>query len=186
MKWALTVGSWQSTVHSPQLAVGSPSLNFSFIFFTLFPSNRINGKTSIMKQQDSTLVPDEVIISKIYVIRGQKVMIDRDLAELFGVATKVLKQTVKRNMKRFPEDFMFEMVDEEFRQDWFALCSILFYGTRCHNAFVYFEQPKSNCCKYSNNSGCQSSYPGSCHNLSLNHHDRSLNGHVFYVLSCYF
>lgn len=44
-------------------------------------------------------------------------MIDRDLAELFGVETKVLKQAVKRNISRFPEDFMFEMTDEEF-QDW--------------------------------------------------------------------
>ncbi len=63
------------------------------------------------------IIPEEVIINKIYVIRGQKVMLDRDLAELYGVETKVLKQTVKRNIDRFPEDFMFEMNDQEF-QDW--------------------------------------------------------------------
>ncbi len=62
-------------------------------------------------------IPEEVIMSKIYFIRGQKVMIDRDLAEFYGVQTKVLKQAVKRNIERFPEDFMFEMTKEEF-EDW--------------------------------------------------------------------
>ncbi|MDD2345627.1 MAG: ORF6N domain-containing protein [Bacteroidales bacterium] len=59
-------------------------------------------------------MPEEVIINKIYLIRNQKVMIDRHLAELYGVETKVLKQAVKRNLERFPEDFMFEMTKEEF------------------------------------------------------------------------
>ncbi len=58
-------------------------------------------------------IPDEIITSKIYLIRGQKVMLDRDLAELYGVETRVLKQAVRRNSKRFPEDFMFEMTKEE-------------------------------------------------------------------------
>src|SRR4030042_4532112 len=62
-------------------------------------------------------VSDELIMSKIYVVRGRKVMIDRDLAELYGVATKVLKQAVKRNKKRFPSDFMFEMSSKEM-QNW--------------------------------------------------------------------
>ncbi|WP_298547114.1 ORF6N domain-containing protein [uncultured Aquimarina sp.] len=62
-------------------------------------------------------IPDEVITNKIYLIRDQKVMIDRDLAELYGVETKYLKRQVKRNMERFPEDFMFEMSKEEF-QNW--------------------------------------------------------------------
>lgn len=62
----------------------------------------------------SIVIPDEVIINKIYLIRGQKVMLDRDLAELYGVETKVLKQAVRRNIARFPEDFMFEMNDSEF------------------------------------------------------------------------
>ncbi len=53
------------------------------------------------------LIPAEVIERKIYLIRGHKVMLDSDLAELYGVATKVLLQAVKRNLKRFPEDFMF-------------------------------------------------------------------------------
>jgi hypothetical protein len=60
-------------------------------------------------------IPDEIIMSKIYLIRGMKVMLDRDLADLYGIDTKVLKQTVRRNIKRFPSDFMFEMSTEEFR-----------------------------------------------------------------------
>ena len=63
------------------------------------------------------IIPDEVIMNKIYMIRGKKVLLDRDLAELYGVETKVLKQTVRRNIKRFPSDFLFEMTIEEL-QDW--------------------------------------------------------------------
>ncbi len=59
-------------------------------------------------------VPEEIIMNKIYLIREQKVMLDRDLAELYGVETRVLKQAVKRNLDRFPDDFMFEMTKEEF------------------------------------------------------------------------
>ncbi len=62
-------------------------------------------------------VPDEVILAKIYEIRGQKVMMDRDLAELYGVETRVLKQAVRRNSTRFPEDFMFEM-DKKELENW--------------------------------------------------------------------
>jgi ORF6N domain len=61
-----------------------------------------------------TLAEDE-IINKIYSIRGRKVMLDRDLAELYGVETKVLNQAVKRNEKRFPEDFMFRLTEVEFK-----------------------------------------------------------------------
>lgn len=65
----------------------------------------------------SIAIPDEVVMSKIYVIRNEKVMLDRDLAELYGVNTRVLKQSVKRNISRFPGDFMFEMSGTEFK-DW--------------------------------------------------------------------
>lgn len=54
------------------------------------------------------------IQSRIYEIRGQRVMLDRDLAELYQVETKVLNQAVKRNIKRFPSDFMFQLTTEEF------------------------------------------------------------------------
>lgn len=60
------------------------------------------------------VIPEEVIASKIYVIRNQRVMLDSDLAEIYGVETKVLNQAVKRNLTRFPEDFMFQLSDEEF------------------------------------------------------------------------
>jgi hypothetical protein len=63
------------------------------------------------------LISDEAIISKIYIIRGRKVMIDRDLALLYDVETRALNQAVKRNEKRFPDDFMFQMTKEEM-QDW--------------------------------------------------------------------
>ena len=56
------------------------------------------------------------IKSKIYVIRGKKVMLDRDLAELYGVETRTLNQKVKRNVKRFPSDFMFEMTKEDIEE----------------------------------------------------------------------
>ncbi len=59
------------------------------------------------------IIPDEVIMNKIIILRGKKVMIDRDLAELYGVTTKRLNEQVKRNKKRFPEDFMFQLTEEE-------------------------------------------------------------------------
>lgn len=70
-----------------------------------------------MKEKNKLLVPEEAIMSKIYLIRGQKVMIDRDLAELYGVETRVLNQAVRRNEKRFPEDFMF-LISKEEMDDW--------------------------------------------------------------------
>ena len=65
-------------------------------------------------ENTTVLIPDERIMDKIYLIRDQKVMLDRDLAELYGVETKRLKEAVKRNLFRFPEDFMFELTKEEF------------------------------------------------------------------------
>jgi hypothetical protein len=63
--------------------------------------------------ESESLIPEEYIMSKILVVRGQKVMIDRDLAELFGVETKRLNEQVKRNIKRFPSRFMFQLTPEE-------------------------------------------------------------------------
>jgi hypothetical protein len=59
------------------------------------------------------LVPVEAIVSKILFLRGEKVLLDRDLAELYGVETKQLKRAVRRNLNRFPKDFMFELASEE-------------------------------------------------------------------------
>src|SRR5882762_8574231 len=66
------------------------------------------------KANKSMVVTDEMIVTKIYFIRGQKVMLDEDLAELYQVATKRLNEQVKRNIYRFPEDFMFQLTEEEF------------------------------------------------------------------------
>ncbi|PSL42286.1 ORF6N domain-containing protein [Chitinophaga niastensis] len=59
------------------------------------------------------VLPDEVLISKIYYIREHKVMLDRDLAELYDVKPIRLREQVKRNMDRFPENFMFQLTEEE-------------------------------------------------------------------------
>ena len=63
------------------------------------------------------VVSDEVVIGRIRTVRGHKVMLDRDLAELYGVETKRLKEAVRRNNERFPEDFMFEMNAQEL-ENW--------------------------------------------------------------------
>ena len=68
-----------------------------------------------MNEETKTLIiPDEVVISKIYLIRGKKVMLDRDLAYLYQVETRVLNQAVSRNIERFPEMFMFQLTQVEF------------------------------------------------------------------------
>ena len=61
----------------------------------------------------SLLIPYEIVMNKILVIRSKKVMVDKDIAELYGVPTKRLNEQVKRNKKRFPEDFMFQLTQEE-------------------------------------------------------------------------
>lgn len=59
------------------------------------------------------VITEEIVVSKIYLIRGRKVMMDRNLAEMYGVETRILNQAVKRNEKRFPEDFMFQLTEKE-------------------------------------------------------------------------
>jgi hypothetical protein len=61
-----------------------------------------------------SVIPDEAVINKIYFIRNEKIMLDSDLAELYGVETKRLNEQVKRNIDRFPEDFMFQLTELEF------------------------------------------------------------------------
>ena len=65
----------------------------------------------------TAMLPVESITSKIYFIRDHKVMLDRDLADLYGVETKLLKRTVRRNIDRFPSDFMFELTKKEL-ENW--------------------------------------------------------------------
>jgi hypothetical protein len=84
------------------------------------------------------LIPIEIIEKKIYLIRGHKVMLDRDLAELYGVETRVLNQAVRRNLDRFPEDFMFALTREEIMN----LSQIVISSRIKHapNVFVFAEQ----------------------------------------------
>lgn len=72
----------------------------------------------------AVLIPQEKIENKIFLIRGKKVMLDADLARLYGVATKRLNEQVKRNRKRFPEDFMFQLTKEE-QNELVAICDRL-------------------------------------------------------------
>ena len=70
---------------------------------------------TMSKKNNEANVSEEVIISKIYLIRGHKVMLDSDLAELYGVENKRLNEQVKRNQARFPDDFMFTLTTEEWQ-----------------------------------------------------------------------
>ena len=94
-----------------------------------------------MKKQYLPTLPDEAIINKIYLIRDQKVMIDRDLAILYGVETKRLKEAVRRNIQRFPGDFMFELTNDEFRywRTQFATSRSDMIGLR-YTPFCFTEQ----------------------------------------------
>jgi hypothetical protein len=87
------------------------------------------------------LVPQEVIESKILLVRGKKVMLDRDLAKLYRVPTGRLNEQVKRNIERFPEDFMFQLTREEF-ENWksqIAISNSLKMGLR-RKPYAFTEQ----------------------------------------------
>ena len=85
------------------------------------------------------IIPSERIISKIFIIRNRKVMLDRDLAELYGVKTKILNQAVKRNIKRFPADFMFRLDKDEFENLKSQIVTSRWGGTR-REPFAFTEQ----------------------------------------------
>ena len=71
----------------------------------------------MQKKVPQSIIPVEQIASRIYMIRGQKVMLDRDLAELYGVSTGRLNEQVRRNINRFPSDFMFQLSQKEM-ENW--------------------------------------------------------------------
>jgi hypothetical protein len=73
-----------------------------------------NSGLKMAKKETQLIVPDEIVMNKIYFIRGHKVMLDSDLAELYNVETKQLKRQVNRNIDRFPKDFMFELTKMEY------------------------------------------------------------------------
>ncbi len=87
----------------------------------------------------NTVIPIERIVDKIYLICGEKVMFDSDLAELYGVQTMRLNEQVKRNLRRFPEDFMFQLSQEEFinLKSQIAISS---WGGRRTLPYVFTEQ----------------------------------------------
>lgn len=86
------------------------------------------------------IAADENIIRKIYNIRGQKVMLDRDLAELYNVETKRLKEAVRRNIERFPEDFIFELTIEEANASRTQFASLKRGGNVKYLPFAFTEQ----------------------------------------------
>ena len=92
-----------------------------------------------IKQESISIVPDERIMGKIYYIRGKKVVFDKDLAELYAVETKDLNRAVRRNADRFPDDFMFQLSQEEFEilRFHFGTSS---YGGRRYLPLVFTEQ----------------------------------------------
>ena len=84
------------------------------------------------------LVPIESIVRKIIFLRSEKVLLDRDIAELYGVETRVLNQAVRRNIERFPEDFMFALTREEIRNiSQIVICSQIKHARNVH---VFTEQ----------------------------------------------
>jgi hypothetical protein len=68
----------------------------------------------VPKEKRASIVPLESVVSRIFLVRGQKIMLDADLAELYGVTTKRLNEQVKRNIDRFPPDFMFQLNTKEY------------------------------------------------------------------------
>jgi hypothetical protein len=84
-------------------------------------------------------LPEESIFKKIVLVRDQKVLLDSDLAELYGVPTKVLKQAVRRNLDRFPNDFMFELSAKEW-QDLRSQIVTSSWGGKRYTPFAFTEQ----------------------------------------------
>lgn len=93
----------------------------------------------MVKKNNVLVIPDEVVMNKIYIIRGQKVMLDVDLADLYQVDTKRLNEQVKRNLKRFPHDFMFQLTQSEFVNLKSQIATSSWGGTR-KLPFVFTEQ----------------------------------------------
>ncbi|MBI5194094.1 MAG: ORF6N domain-containing protein [Nitrospirae bacterium] len=87
-----------------------------------------------------TVIPVEIIERKIYFIRGEKVMLSVDIAELYGVEPKVLIQAIKRNKERFPEDFMFQLTNQEFANLKSQIVTSSWGGIRRATPYAFTEQ----------------------------------------------
>jgi hypothetical protein len=95
---------------------------------------------------ENIAIAEEVVMDKIYMIRGKRVMLDKDLAELYQVETKQLKRAVRRNIGRFPDDFMFELSEKEFEN---LRCQ---FGTSSWNSVRYAPLSFTELCKSLHNS----------------------------------
>ena len=91
------------------------------------------------KATNQLAIPDEIITSKIYLVRDKKVMLDEDLAELYGVTTGNLNKAVSRNIARFPDDFMFQLTKEEFDNLFFQIGTSS-WGGRRKPPYAFSEQ----------------------------------------------
>lgn len=89
--------------------------------------------------KNNGIIPIESIINRIYLIRNQKVMLDSDLAELYEVETRVVNQAVKRNINRFPEDFMFQLTKDEFKNLISQIVMSSDWGGRRHPPHAFTE-----------------------------------------------
>ena len=93
----------------------------------------------MVKKELQLLVMEQKILNRIYVVRGEKIMLDRDLAELYNVETRILNQSIKRNIKRFPKDFMFQLSEKEFKNLMSQNVTSSWGGTR-KMPYVFTEQ----------------------------------------------
>ncbi len=120
-------------------------------------------------------VPMEVIKGKIYMIRGQKVLLDSDLADLYGIETKNLNKAVKRNLSRFPQDFMFQLTSDESTGLRFQIGTSKEAGRggRRYNPYVFTEQgphrnkPKRDAHKFISPTGNPPALPGVLKSLTV-------------------
>jgi hypothetical protein len=88
--------------------IATSSLKHNIYYYCPLPTDYLS------RMSDENIIPDEIIMNKIFHIRNQKVMLDSDLAELYGVETRILNQAVNRNSERFPDDFMFQLTEDEW------------------------------------------------------------------------
>jgi len=93
-----------------------------------------------MPEHSKPTVPGEIIEQKIYLIRGHKVMLSHDLAVLYQVETRVLVQAVKRNIERFPQDFMFQLNESEFSNLKSQIVTSSWGGARRSRPYAFTEQ----------------------------------------------
>jgi len=96
-----------------------------------------------MMDMDKSIIPVERIEKAIFLLHGQKVMLDQDLASLYGVETKVLVQAVKRNIERFPSDFMFQLTQQEFKNLRSQNVTSSSWGGMCYPPIAFTALPSA-------------------------------------------